>query len=133
MVRSGDFKSDYSSDEERGADSDDSVIDGNRAKVGVTAQHKDNLGYVDAMVNRHNPTDLRLLRASINEHAGKSTKRNGRATDAGRGTPGANDYGDEADTENQEFTKKIAFEDVDTNKSLNIEKNVDITIATDSN
>ena len=67
MVRSGDFKSDYSSDEEKDFESDDSVIETNKAKVGVTSQHRDNLAYVDAMVNRHNPTDLRLLRASINE------------------------------------------------------------------
>ena len=37
VVRSGDFKSDYSSDEENDYDSDDSVVEKNKAKVGVDA------------------------------------------------------------------------------------------------
>ena len=67
VVRHGNIKSTYSSDEER-YNSDDSVIPGkNQQQVGVVLRPNDGYAYVDAMTNRLNETDLRLLRASINE------------------------------------------------------------------
>ena len=65
VVRYGNYKSTYSSDEEHYL-SDDSVKWG-RHQVGVVDRPHDNYKYVDAMTNRLNDTDLRLLRASINE------------------------------------------------------------------
>ena len=99
-MRSGDFKSDYSSDEEKDIDSDDSAIEQNKARVGVTAAHRDNMQYVDTMVNRHNQTDLRLLRASINEKEVKPPKggQESKTTDQGKTVSYANT--DEADMEN---------------------------------
>ena len=48
--------------------SDDSVIGGIGAhKVGVTDKTTDQMLYVDAMTNRLNENDLRLLRSSIND------------------------------------------------------------------
>ena len=75
MVRSGDFISEYSDDEEK-YDSDDSIIEAerNRTKVGVASQHRDGMQYVDTLVNRHNPTDVRLLRKSINKKTGEDLK-----------------------------------------------------------
>ena len=105
MVRAGDFKSDYSSDEEKDIDSDDSAIEKNKARVGVTAAHRDNHNYVDAMVNRHNETDQRLLRASLNDKHPSETGQHSKNTEAQ-----PPDYSYEADMENQEFTKKIDFD-----------------------
>ena len=76
-MRHGNIRSAYSSDEEHYF-SDDSVINivKNQYKVGVADRENDNYAYVDAMVNRHNETDLRLLRASINDRP-KDHRRSG--------------------------------------------------------
>ena len=61
---------DYSSDEEHPV-SDDSILDGvGKHQVGVAARPNDNYAYVDAMTNRLNETDARLLRAAIGEREG---------------------------------------------------------------
>ena len=52
--------------------SDDSVMGGVGAhQVGVAMHPNDNYQYVDAMTNRLNETDLRLLRASVNDRPPK--------------------------------------------------------------
>jgi len=67
IVRHGNIKSTYSDDEDR-FDSDDSVMGGHgKHQVGVAMHPNDNYAYVDAMTNRLNETDLRLLRASVND------------------------------------------------------------------
>lgn len=67
VVRHGNTRSTYSSDEER-FNSDDSVLGGFGAHgAGVVVKTNDNYAYVDAMTNRLNETDVRLLRASIND------------------------------------------------------------------
>ena len=68
IVRHGNVHSTYSSDEEQW-NSDDSVLGKN--KIGVAIKPDDRFTYVDAMTNRLNETDLRLLRASINERPEK--------------------------------------------------------------
>ena len=65
IVRHGNYKSTYSSDEEH-YNSDDSIM-GGADKHGMAVRPNDNYAYVDAMSNRLNETDARLLRASINE------------------------------------------------------------------
>ena len=65
-MRHGNLRSTYSSDEEL-FNSDDSVVNAARHKVGVIQTPYDNFAYVDAMTNRLNETDLRLLRGSVND------------------------------------------------------------------
>jgi len=65
-VRHGNVRSTYSSDEEQ-FNSDDSVLGAARHKVGVVIGDMDNFKYVDAMANRMNETDARLLRGSIGD------------------------------------------------------------------
>ena len=62
VVRNGDIKSKYSDDE---LNSDDSIEDG-VLKHQTGTIHKDAMPYVDVLSDRLNPTDLRLLRHSIN-------------------------------------------------------------------
>ena len=67
IVRLGNIKSTYSDDEEH-LHSDDSVMGGfGKHQVGVVTRPNDNYAYVDAMTNRLNETDLRLLRAAVND------------------------------------------------------------------
>ena len=64
------MRSAYSSEEvEQQFFSDDSVVGGGRQnnQVGVVDKPNDNFAYVDAMTNRLNVTDNRMLRAAINE------------------------------------------------------------------
>lgn len=63
------MRSAYSSEEvEQQFFSDDSVGGGHQNnQVGVVDKPNDNFAYVDAMTNRLNATDNRMLRAAINE------------------------------------------------------------------
>lgn len=62
------MRSTYSDDEEKELyDSDDSVLGAGRHKVGVQVKEHDRFNYVDAMTNRFNESDARLLRAAIND------------------------------------------------------------------
>jgi len=73
VVRHGNVRSTYSSDEER-FNSDDSVVGGfGKHGVGVVVKTNDNYAYVDAMTKRLNETDIRLLRASINDRPKQNT------------------------------------------------------------
>lgn len=73
VVHHGNVRSTYSSDEEH-FNSDDSVLGGfGKHGVGVVVKANDNYAYVDAMTKRLNETDIRLLRASINDRPQKNT------------------------------------------------------------
>ena len=103
-MRHGNIKSTYSSDEEH-FNSDDSVLGQN--KVGVAIKPDDRYTYVDAMTNRLNETDLRLLRASINERP--EPRKMGGDNEGGRHLP--HSYTNEQHMTNQEFEKKVKFSD----------------------
>ena len=63
------MRSTYSSEEEQEKfNSDDSVDEPGRQKYGVVVKQHDRFNYVDAMTNRLNETDARLLRSSINNN-----------------------------------------------------------------
>ena len=70
--------------------------------------------YVDTLVNRHNPTDLRLLRKSIN-------KKNGEEVKSGKGVKHVKfqDFENEGDEENQVFKGKIDPDDSKANLVVN--------------
>ncbi len=72
--------------------------------MGVAARDNDNYAYVDAMTNRLNDTDLRLLRASVNERP-KALKQVG----DNEGGQFPNNYTDEHHLNNQVFERKVKF------------------------
>jgi uncharacterized membrane protein YdfJ with MMPL/SSD domain len=103
IVRHGNVKSTYSDDEEQ-FHSDDSVMGGyGKHKVGVTVHPNDNFAYVDAMTNRLNDSDLRLMRASVNDRP----KELASADNEGGQIP--NSYTNEQHMTNQAFEKKVSF------------------------
>jgi predicted RND superfamily exporter protein len=104
VVRHGNMRSTYSSDEEL-FNSDDSVMGGfGSRKVGVVVKNNDNFAYVDAMTNRLNETDLRLLRASINDRP----QQNPAGDNEGGSYP--DKFLHEADLTNQDFERKVKFD-----------------------
>ena len=106
VVRHGNLRSTYSSDEEQ-FNSDDSVIDAGKHKVGVIQTPYDNFAYVDAMTNRLNETDLRLLRGSVNDWPeGRDRKANNNDSEKG---PLPNSYTNEQSMSNQTYEKKVTF------------------------
>ena len=103
IVRHGNIRSTYSDDEEQ-LHSDDSVIGGpGRHQVGVAVRPNDNYAYVDAMTNRLNDTDLRLLRASVNDRPQEQQA----ADNEGGQIP--NSYTNEHHMSNQAYEKKVNF------------------------
>jgi len=98
------MRSTYSSDEEI-FNSDDSVMGGfGSRKVGVVVKNNDNFAYVDAMTNRLNETDLRLLRASINDRP----KPNPAGDNEGGSFP--DKFLHEQELTNQDFERKVKFD-----------------------
>lgn len=66
-MRHGNVRSTYSSEEEEKFNSDDSVdVAPDKLRFGAVNNQFETYKYVDAMTNRNNETDRRLLRASIN-------------------------------------------------------------------
>jgi len=104
VVRHGDIRSVYSDDEEM-FHSDDSVLDTAQNRVGVVKRGNDNYGYVDAMTNRLNETDLRLLRAAVNERP--KVKAVGGGDVESVMLPSS--YTNEHSQINQEFERKVKF------------------------
>ena len=96
------MRSNYSDDEEQ-FNSDDSVLGAAWDKVGAVSGEMDNFKYVDAMTNRMNDTDARLLRASIGDrpaplgYLDESTAQNVAFTN-------------EQHQENQKYIKKVSFD-----------------------
>ena len=64
------------------------MIDAGKHRVGVIQTPYDNFAYVDAMTNRLNETDLRLLRGSVNDWP-EGRNRRGSQSDAEKGQASA--------------------------------------------
>ena len=108
VVRHGNVRSTYSSDEEREQwNSDDSVDEAGKS-FGVHLKSHDRYTYVDAMTNRLNETDARLLRASINNKEKKKPLGHLNGVDPENGILNE-DYTNEQNMTNQGFTKKVSF------------------------
>ena len=143
VVRRGDVKSQYSSDEE--FCSDDSVheaLEGGN-KIGfkeLTA--RDHYHFVDAMTNRMNETDQRLLKQSISYH--DELKSVGDVRDMEEGASAyrkQNTYVNESEMSNQNFgpKKRVGFNDMssrlydDERTNLNMNLNATLESRADNN